>query len=593
MSKNTFQLYLNGQDYSANINYPVSIVDKRLEDSFNTYTVSLNRLDGAEPFIPHQKVELNWLVDGVVKQYYPSLLLADAVEKIGVLDKYKHNLNLIEYTYYLDLLILPDMTITRVENVYEPTLADVVNRVLSVAGKEVSPNGLGILLDTETSNILDAIISPEWTFTRMTVYEAIRMVFAYAKIVPRMIDFTYLGYISPFPIDETPQKIGRFFTKTQAYNPQTYRTRIVSSVENFIAGDKEAAITEPANGWLTPRSADNYAISNDSAIIPTNRPIYKVENLEFARWIAVARIPSGQTTRKWVVVPYELIATEWYIKQTKDFLFEESVWNSKENIEEFGQRGGSFYYKQGEPHIQNLGYRSPTRWTWNPAEQSWIVILKELSSNFVPKITLSEWIKASFISTAENIAKNYWESVYGTPSNSECYYTMTFNDENELIGELPDTSSITLPELRFRITYTPYTDTMISTYRERKDNTEELFTSQFYNQQANVISSDVLGELHDRVSKSNSGNEQNLIYLHNSYDEVLSSGYRFEDYIITTGSHNVNYTSIHSTYSFDKYFVKLNTYVAVLEKWRQFSIPNEGVVKRQYTIHKFDKFTYT
>ena len=146
--------------------------------------------------------------------------------------------------------------------------------------------------------------------------------------------------------------------------------------------------------------------------------------------------------------------------------------------------------------------------------------------------------------------------------------------------------------MRFRITYTPYIETKLFTYKERK-NSNELQTTQYYNQQANVISSEVLAELHDRVSKSNSGSEINVGYIHRDISEMLNKGKKIQDFVITNATHTIHKNHISSQYSLDEFFLKLNTYVAVLEKWRQFSIPNEGIVTRQFNIVRFAKFATT
>ena len=55
MKKNTFEIFVNGVNYSNYINYPVEIKEKNLTESFNTYTISLNRLEQSAPFPPNQK----------------------------------------------------------------------------------------------------------------------------------------------------------------------------------------------------------------------------------------------------------------------------------------------------------------------------------------------------------------------------------------------------------------------------------------------------------------------------------------------------------------------------------------------------------
>lgn len=122
MAKQTFEILISGIDYSDYIIYPVSITNKNLDESLNLVELTLGRMTLAEPFKPNRQVELRVFEDNVLHSTYFLLLLNDVVEKLGVTEYYKHQLSLIEYTYILEQTVLPDMTITRIDGTYEPTL---------------------------------------------------------------------------------------------------------------------------------------------------------------------------------------------------------------------------------------------------------------------------------------------------------------------------------------------------------------------------------------------------------------------------------------------------------------------------------------
>lgn len=585
MGRNTFEVFVNETEYTQYISYPIDIVEKNLDESFNTYTVTLNRMDLNEPLFPNQTARLKWLEDGTLKEEFFGMLLADAIEKIGATPKYKHVLNLIEYTYFLETVVLPDSTVTRVEGVYEPTLFDVASRLLSIAGSELG--GLGINIDMDTQTLLNAVKSPEWTFTRLTLLEALRMVFGYVKIVPKMINFTTLSHIKPIQEQEDVTKTESFFNTSKAYNPQTYKTRLLSNVNNFIAGGDNASIVEPANGWLTVRSASNYEISNNDAMLHTSRPIYKVEMLEVESWFTVAAKKTGASSFIFESVPLDIIPREWF---TPFPLYEKTVWDSLENTTAFGQKGASLSYVQGKTGIFNFGTVAPSEWNWFPNAQAWQQIVDYFRDT---EITLNNFIKPQYRAQAQTLALDYWVSQNGAYTSAQApIYGISFSYmDTQTASKIPEVNRVY--ELRFRIKYTPYIETNILTYRERKTNDSEKITTQYYNQQANVISSDVLAELHDKVSKSNTGNEVNISFLSKSYQDRIRVGYKVGDYIITSATHKVNLYGINSYYALDKFFVKLNTYVAVLEKWRQFSIPSENIVRRQISLLRFAKFSHT
>jgi hypothetical protein len=95
-------------------------------------------------------------------------------------------------------------------------------------------------------------------------------------LVPKMASFTKLGHVQI--VENSSVSLVDFGLKQEAFDPATYKSALFSNVSNFIAsGDK--TITEPSNGYMTPRSPDGNEISNDNSILYTNRPIYKVEKL--------------------------------------------------------------------------------------------------------------------------------------------------------------------------------------------------------------------------------------------------------------------------------------------------------------------------
>ena len=504
---------------------------------------------------------------------------------MGATNKYKHSLNFIESTYYLDLIILPDMSITRYDpldgvDAYLPTLTDVVNRILRLAYEELSSDLAAPTLDAATSLILNNSLSPEWTFTRMTVLEALRSVFNYAKITPYMVDFNILGHIKPTYILETESKVEQFSATSEVFNPNSYRTRIVSNVDNMVISNRNKNnIIEPANSWATTKSPDGYEISNDNAVIETSKPIYSVESLlvRFELYFAEASFNTGNTNTD---IPYGIIP-QHYFKGLTPFLYEKEVYDALPNTENIGGKGCSIYYEQGKKDIKGLTYRAPEKWSWVPAKQAWLNILQKgygLGDDTFGRSHFESAIKPEYLNDAILRLKN---------AGFEQYLIIQGIDSTR--GEVRIKNITKTYDLFSRIQYTPYIDTKIYSYRERK-RPNELLTTQFYNQQADIVDSQAMAILHDSLSQSNAGKERSITMMHKEYNEMLKIGYRFKDYIITQCSLTISQTTVAAKYELDEYFVKLNAYLSVLEKRRQFSIPSQNIVDRQYTIFNFAKF---
>lgn len=201
----------------------------------------------------------------------------------------------------------------------------------------------------------------------MTLFEALRMIFSYVKATPVMISFTELGFISVSLDFADTAEVNKFGDFTEAHDPRSYRTRLVSSVSNFIAGDEEeGAITEPSNGFLTPRSPDGFEIAADNAIFLTSRPIYRIENFEIIRYLMIEGFVAGGSSNPFVVtVPEELIPQHFFNFDInfRDFIYEESVYNTLDNNSSYGDRGGSLWYRQGANNIQGLSSNSPEKYS--------------------------------------------------------------------------------------------------------------------------------------------------------------------------------------------------------------------------------------
>ena len=149
-----FKLNISGVDYTEYLSYPFVLTEKNINDSLNTYDMQLVHTPIAAPIRPNQRAYVTIEENGVTKKQLFLLVVSDSVEKVGRAELYNHRISFIEFTDFLEQRILPDMTITRVQEEYEPTLKEVAEKILAVANIDIS-------LSSATASILDAITSPE------------------------------------------------------------------------------------------------------------------------------------------------------------------------------------------------------------------------------------------------------------------------------------------------------------------------------------------------------------------------------------------------------------------------------------------------
>jgi len=133
-----FNFNVSGVDYSEYITYPLTLIEKNLDESLNIYEITLDHTPFADPIKPNQKAYISIEENGVIKKQLFLLTNIDSVIKLGRKNLYNHSLVLIEYTYFLEQTLLPDMTITRIEGIYEPTLKDVAEKILFVSNTNLS-----------------------------------------------------------------------------------------------------------------------------------------------------------------------------------------------------------------------------------------------------------------------------------------------------------------------------------------------------------------------------------------------------------------------------------------------------------------------
>jgi hypothetical protein len=616
----TIQLTINGTNLSNFIKYPVNYTNKNLDESLNLLDLTLFATNIETPFKPNTIANIV-ISDGGVNYLNGQMVISgDTIERVGVTNKYHHKISLIELTYLLSLEILPDMTITRVSvvgenqsgSIYEPTLADVMDKILKYSEGTFSKT---LTVGAATRNILAAIDAPELTFTRYTTLEALRLVFGIAKIVPYCLVEGFLNHVSV--TSNTTTEFNNYVAKSEAYNTEQFRTKLYSPVENFIGGgDLAGSIVEPVHrGWITPRSIGSTDINSDSAVLKLNRPIYKVEKLSVIPYAYISKSQPGQTTtsHRVVFVPLDTIpnASLWFNGlveiEITERLFEKSRYDLLPNTDE--GKGSAVYYEQGKNEILGLS-NIPETWSsfWAPQDQAIRQILRDKFNG-----TTTPTVLPQYATDFENYMKDRFNSLYPNFIGAwgiaglvggDLFGTTNSIGTKDITKSGITGSALTLKPLsqnqdssiihtgRFRVTYTPYINTKLITYKERKETGDPVHeTTMFYNQSANTIADETLAELHDKVIKRGNAPTQTIKKLHSSLNTIPNLGRLAGNYVLT--AQDIQFLPDHANveHVLSKDYAKLNQYVAVLEKYRQFSIPSERVVDRQIIINEFAKFS--
>lgn len=604
--KNKFKLKIGSQVLDNLISYPVSIKYRNLSGARDEYVIPLFKTVISKPFSPHQLVELEWKNDDSTIERNYGILVSDHIEKMGVRDLYNHTLTVLEYSHYLTLFVSPDITHTNRRG-KRVSILDIYRRVMLINRREYR-DMRPFELDEYTAAKLDSKIAPEFTFTRMTLYEIIETLFSYCEVNPKFKDFGMLSHFSPLEI-EAGNRTNPFVSMEESYDPQTLNTTLVSDVHNM---EVSQVLVEPSFGYKTVRSEDGFEISNDNLMIETSRDIVSVEDIRIE--LDVYGIGAGTPIQKIPrdIIPSHLLYNSIVVDEAgvvlgendvkERFVVEKSVYDVLKESETPDGKGAKIYFETGKRHIRGLSQRAPTKISWFPKRQAIANIIIDSFTGQEGELTTKQIFWDEFQPQFEHYRERAFRYIKGIPDDREMTPTERANfdlfalfttaaDVNTDNVNPSGASLKNLMNLSVQVHYKPYLDTKIYTHRERSSREGTSISTQTHNQITNTTSNLLYGELLDRISRANSGFDKTIRYMIKDSDSILDIGTRAGDYIITGGLLNINKTYIDATYSFDEFYAKINHYIGLREQWRQFEIPVDNFLDQQATSSVFAKIT--
>lgn len=196
----------------------------------------------------------------------------------GIIDGYYIN---ISYNIELKSADIPAKPI--------PSISDVIERILRVGVGRPIYKTQKYSLDSRIKDIFDNTPSPEFFFTRMTMFEALLEVGRKIQAIPRLtvdenenpviITYDLLGLDEGYTIPEDAIVIG--YKPSQGIDD--YCGGLDSYVENHInTVDPDAGtLTEPFDGgFKTLRCESGVKIDNPSAVFEVTKPIYRIVKVE-------------------------------------------------------------------------------------------------------------------------------------------------------------------------------------------------------------------------------------------------------------------------------------------------------------------------
>lgn len=176
-----------------------------------------------------------------------------------------------------------------------PSITDVLNRILSVGVSRAANEPQKYTLDPVIAAKFKNMPAPEFFLPRMTLFEALLTVGGYIHGIPRLdwnettdepdtITFDLLGLddhwdFTAHRANHTALVIGY----QDSYSGDDYCGAFDSYVDNMVntQDPTQGSIVEPsANGWKTVRCSGGVQITNETAVITTDKPIYRIVKVE-------------------------------------------------------------------------------------------------------------------------------------------------------------------------------------------------------------------------------------------------------------------------------------------------------------------------
>lgn len=390
------------------------------------------------------------------------------------------------------------------------TVTDVINRVLDIAEPlrmgEVprfrlqGMNTDGTMQAGSQAALFDAILSPEFSFTKQTLRECLQEIGQVVHGEPRLsvqkdssgtyyyeVSYDLYGQVKPWK-----QAHRAYVKKDVTQNINTYASSLDTHAENLINknGDDYGVITEPyAGGAKTVRTEQMYVqITETNMLIPTQFPIYTVDKVEWIR-------SNNGSVEAVDITPY---------------LFESSIYGARlssyDSLYPYS-KAYAIMYTQGEKNITQLSFKQDT----------------PISSAF------------------ENYA--------------------VLNVLRAATGD--DALTVDYPQLAFRVTYTPFYQSRVGQTKVNYQDYKRP-AAMIYNQQANVIESRAYGENLKGVIARLGNAEKSYTYRLSRLKQIPTPGMLFdEDYTISGAYVEILPNIINCTIALTKNFNRISQYIGI------------------------------
>lgn len=556
------------------------------------------------------KITIN---DNSTEQVIDFYILRDVPSIIGKRENtYLHKVEIIETTKKLEKLDVPLLTFTvsSDSNIVNYTLATAIERVLrccksfydiqtkddtTFSNKDINNFFLDFTIDSSVRDKLNSIECPELVIKNRTLREAIDMILESADAICYVKD---RYKISCLFYNDLKNKINELKKESNDFDVsfEDHASEIVSYSENLIdEGTTELVnvIYPSKTGWAKVKtSEDNYSMNDSNFGILLEDKIYNVFELFVP--VNVFHITVGGTYKgeNYSYTSLEIGQANINL-DISDRLVEEEIYNnlaSDDSINDTQNKFSDKYLKQNTIYFKR--------------NTNFINLSNNFKGFLLKHHNLVFSILVSFVNKLKNtnylldflnnkVIKNEQYEFFDIETTSKITLISKIFDAEyriEISGDflnnfididfcsINDTSlNPTKNNIEYRISYQKLYNSKIEISKELIPSTSKLESKIISNQNAEIISLKQIG-LNLKSNVDRTGNITNSFSKrHTSLSDLYHIGDYTEDGYVLTNAEYIYYNNyILGKYNFTNNYSRLNEYIGINSRIRQYEIPNNN-----------------
>lgn len=553
--------------YDATYNYA-------LDETLDSGLITVYRSTIADAIAPYTLCRIDTYIDDVIAEKEYWYILQDVVEKVNLISSkpYNHTLSLIEPIKVLERYLLPNnLTFTCTVGAKVYTIADVINRCLNTILPGVD-KPFALQAGTWGSKT-----APDFNFTNRNLLEALMEIGRYIGGIP-ILDMTgFEDAAAPYLIkyimlnEDTIAATDNYLTTSNTTSPALYTDGLRSEVSNLVVKDEQASsyIWPSIATYGYARCALGEELTSSNMEIQLPEPVYHINqfNLRYDNSVSQISYLYQHTLGTPPYAEYHFVSLGDYITFENVPIIENTVYTvlptqhsatdtdgSQLQLADVGKyQDTSIYFKSGERNLYiKGGYQYKNLFNFS-SDVLTNILIAYLNSLPAPAPIIIDGKTYNCIGiVGKNRTKQPFSVIYNDIDSTPTSFT-------------------------FNVSFVPIFSGVITT---KKNANATAIPS---NQQASIVDADAWGSNQNAVLNRTALPTITYNMRNGTYQvgDKLAEGY------VMAEEKTYLPLSTTSAYTISRSYHRISTYTALDSRWRETSIPTDGIVNRTFAINEY------